>query len=99
MGADYPVGIWGNAYDAFNWENAPAAHKDYQARVKAFTKEEYPSSWPVTTYVAMQMLVEAIKTANSTDSDKVAKALLPPTRVYGGIHRYLRELGATGSLS
>src|SRR5712692_7306257 len=28
MGADYPVGIWGNAYDAFNWEGAPAAHKD-----------------------------------------------------------------------
>ena len=79
MGADYPVGIWGNAYDAFNWENAPAAHKDYQARVKAFTKEEYPSSWPVTTYVAMQMLVEAIKKANSTDSDKVAKALLDLT--------------------
>jgi branched-chain amino acid transport system substrate-binding protein len=76
MGADYPVGIWGNAYDAFNWEGAPAAHKDYLARIKAFTKEEYPSSWPVTTYVAMQMLVEAIKKANSTDSDKVAKALL-----------------------
>jgi branched-chain amino acid transport system substrate-binding protein len=79
MGADYPVGIWGNAYDAFNWENAPAAHKDYQARIKAFTKEEQPSSWPVTGYVGMQLLVEAIKKANSTDSDKVAKALLDLT--------------------
>ncbi len=78
MGADYPVGIWGNAYDAFNWEG-PAAHKDYVARVKAYTKEEHISSWPVTGYVAMQVLVEAIKKANSTDGDKVAKALLDLT--------------------
>ncbi len=24
MGADYPVGIWGNSYDAFYWDTAPA---------------------------------------------------------------------------
>ena len=78
MGADYPVGIWGNAYDAFNWEG-PAGHKDYVARVKAYTKEEHISSWPVTGYVAMQVLVEAIKKANSTDGDKVSKALLDLT--------------------
>jgi branched-chain amino acid transport system substrate-binding protein len=79
MGAEYPVGIWGNSYDAFYWESAPPAHKDYIARVKAYTKEEFPSSWPVTGYVAMQMLAEAIKKANGTDSDKVAKALLDLT--------------------
>jgi branched-chain amino acid transport system substrate-binding protein len=79
MGPDYPVGIWGNAYDAFNWENAPPAHKDYIARLKAYTKEEYPSSWPVTGYVGMQMLVEGIKKAGAVDSDKVAKALLDLT--------------------
>ena len=33
----------------------------------------------MTGYVAMQMLVEAIKKANSIDSDKVAKALLDLT--------------------
>ena len=79
MGDDYPVGIWGNAYDAFNWESAPPAHKDYTARVAAYTKQDPPSSWPVTGYVGMQMLVEAIKKANSTDSDKVAAALLDLT--------------------
>jgi branched-chain amino acid transport system substrate-binding protein len=79
MGADYPVGIWGNAYDAFNWEGAPPAHKDYIARVAAYTKQDPPSSWPVTGYVAMQMLTEAIKKANSIESDKVAKALLDLT--------------------
>jgi branched-chain amino acid transport system substrate-binding protein len=79
MGADYPVGIWGNAYDAFNWESAPPAHKDYIARLKAYTKEEHPSSWPITGYIAMQVLTEAIKKANSTDSDTVAKVLLDLT--------------------
>jgi branched-chain amino acid transport system substrate-binding protein len=79
MGADYPVGIWGNSYDAFYWDGAPPAHKDYINRLKAYTKEEYPSSWPVTGYVAMQMLVEAIKKAGGVDSDKVAKALLDLT--------------------
>jgi branched-chain amino acid transport system substrate-binding protein len=79
MGADYPIGIWGNAYDAFNWEGAPPAHKDYIARVAAYTKQDPPSSWPVTGYVAMQMLTEAIKKANGVDSDKVAKALLDLT--------------------
>ncbi len=29
MGDDYPVGIWGNSYDVFNWEGGPPAHKDY----------------------------------------------------------------------
>jgi branched-chain amino acid transport system substrate-binding protein len=79
MGDDYPVGIWGNAYDAFNWEGAPAAHKDYTTRVAAYTKQDPPSSWPVTGYVGMQILVEAIKKANSTDGEKVAKALLDLT--------------------
>ncbi len=48
-------------------------------RIIAYTKQDPPSSWPVTGYVGMQMLVEGIKKANSTDSDKVAKALLDLT--------------------
>src|SRR5437867_523872 len=38
MGADYPVGIWGNSYDAFYWEEAPPAHKDWIARLSKYTK-------------------------------------------------------------
>jgi len=79
MGAEYPVGIWGNTYDVNDWPNGPAAHKDYIQRLKAYTKEENPSSWPITGYVAMQVLAEGIKKAGSTDSDKVAKALLDLT--------------------
>jgi branched-chain amino acid transport system substrate-binding protein len=79
MGADYPVGIWGNAYDVFTWSSEPAAHKDYIARLAAYAKEQTPSSWPINGYVAMQVLVEAIKKAGNTDSDAVAKALLDLT--------------------
>lgn len=76
MGADYPVGIWGNSYDVWDWKTGPEAHKQYISRLKEYTKQDPPSSWPITGYIAMQMLVEGIKKANSVDSDKVAKAML-----------------------
>jgi len=75
MGADYPVGIWGNSYDAFYWGETPA-HRDYVARLSKYLKDEYPSSWAIQGYTGMQFLAEAIKKAGSTDSDKVSKALL-----------------------
>ena len=75
MGDDYPFGVWANSYDAFNWADGPPAHKEYIARLKAYTKEEHPSSWPITGYVGMQILAAAIAKANSTDSDKVSKAM------------------------
>jgi branched-chain amino acid transport system substrate-binding protein len=79
MGDDYPFGVWANAYDAFNWTDGPPAHKEYIARLKAFTKEENPSSWPITGYIGMQVLAAAITKANSTDSEQVAKAMLDLT--------------------
>jgi branched-chain amino acid transport system substrate-binding protein len=76
MGKEYPVGIWGNSYDAFYWDGAPAAHKEYIQRLSSYLKDEYPSSWAIQGYMGMQFLAEAIKKAGSTDSDKVSKALL-----------------------
>jgi branched-chain amino acid transport system substrate-binding protein len=76
MAQDYPVGIWGNSYDAFYWTEAPAAHKDYTARLSKYLKDEYPSSWAIQGYIGLQALTEAIKKAGSTESDKVSKALL-----------------------
>jgi len=75
LGKDYPVGIWGNSYDAFYWGVSPA-HQEYTARLSKFLKDEYPSSWAIQGYIGMQFLAEAVKKAGSTDSDKVAKALL-----------------------
>jgi branched-chain amino acid transport system substrate-binding protein len=74
--ADYPVGIWGNAYDAFYWEGGPPAHRDYTERLKKFLKDDHPSSVAIQGYISMQFLTEAIRKAGSTDSDKVARALL-----------------------
>jgi branched-chain amino acid transport system substrate-binding protein len=79
LGPDYPFGIWANTYDLASYDGQSDAHKKYVERIKAFTKEDPPSTWPVTTYVAMQFLVEGIKKAGSVDSDKVAKALLDLT--------------------
>lgn len=75
MGADYPVGIWGNSYDAFYWGET-AAHREYTERISKYLKDEYPSSWAIQGYTGMQFLAEGIKKAGSTDSDKVSKALL-----------------------
>jgi branched-chain amino acid transport system substrate-binding protein len=75
MGKDYPVGIWGNSYDAFYWAETPA-HRDYVARLSKYLKDEYPSSWAIQGWIGMAFLTEAIKKAGGTDSDKVSKALL-----------------------
>jgi len=75
MGKDYPVGIWGNTYDAFYWDAASPAHKEYTARLAKYLKDEQPSSWPIQGYIGMQFLVEAIAKAKSTDADKVSAAL------------------------
>jgi len=75
MGADYPVGIWANSYDVFNWDQAPQSHRDFIDRLRKYTKEEHPSSWPLVGYMAMQALVAGIEKAKSVDADKVSQAL------------------------
>jgi len=70
---DYPQASY--ARRAEIWQ----AHKDYIARLRAYTKEEHPSSWPITGYIGMQILAAAIEKAGSTDSEKVAKAMLDIT--------------------
>ena len=65
MGADYPFGIIANAYDLPTYDGQPDSHKKYIERLKAFTKEDPPSSWPIMMYVGMQFLVEGIKKAGA----------------------------------
>lgn len=79
LGPEYPVGIWGNAYDAFNWTSPSASvaaqHAAYITQLKAYTKEDLPSSWPIQGYLGMHFLVEAIKKAGSVKSEAVSAAL------------------------
>jgi branched-chain amino acid transport system substrate-binding protein len=74
LGKEYPVGVWGNTYDAFNWDGGPA-HKEWIARLKKYLGEEYPSTWPIQGYIAMQFLADAIGKAGGVDPLKVGEAL------------------------
>src|ERR1700751_357628 len=77
LGADYPCGIGSDACDPVVWpENEPPAHKAYIENLKAFTKEQYASGWAIMGYASILAIAEGIKKAGSTNSDKVAKAML-----------------------
>lgn len=75
----YPLGIWGNAYDAFNYvPRDPVAAKalaEFHTKLKKYHKEEYPPSWSIQGYLGVQFLVAAIKKAQSVDALKVSAAL------------------------
>jgi ABC-type branched-subunit amino acid transport system substrate-binding protein len=76
LGADYPYGIWSDAYDPVIWgAGEPDAHKKYIQQLKTAMKSEYGSGWAIVGYESIIALVEGVKKAGSTDSDKVAKAL------------------------
>lgn len=75
----YPLGIWGNTYDALNYvprdEVAAKVHAEFQAKLKNYVKDDYPPSWAIQGYLGMQFLVAAIKKAQSLDAAKVSSAL------------------------
>jgi branched-chain amino acid transport system substrate-binding protein len=76
LGADYPYGIWSNAYDPVIWAvDEPPEHKVFSDNLKTFTKEQYASGWAIMGYSSVTALVEGIKKAGTTDSDKVSNAL------------------------
>jgi branched-chain amino acid transport system substrate-binding protein len=76
LGADYPYGIVGDAYDPVIWGgHEPAAHKKFIADLKAFTHQQYASGWSIVGYQSIYALADGIKKAGSTQSDAVSKAL------------------------
>jgi branched-chain amino acid transport system substrate-binding protein len=77
LGADYPYGIVGDAYDPVIWSgNEPPEHKKFIADLKAFTQAKYASGWSIVGYQSIYALADGIKKAGDTKSDDVAKALL-----------------------
>jgi branched-chain amino acid transport system substrate-binding protein len=76
LGADYPYGIWSDAYDPVIWgAGEPAEHKTYVQQLKTAMKSDYGSGWAIVGYESVIAITEGIKKAGSTDSDKVSKAL------------------------
>lgn len=77
LGADYPFGIISDAYDPVVWgEDEPPEHKEFIEKLKKAMNNQQGSGWAVMGYMGVVAIVEGIKKAGSTDSDKVSKALL-----------------------
>ena len=77
LGSAYPYGIWSDSYDPVIWNGKePAAHKAYEKELRAFMKSKYGSGWAIVGYQSIEALAAGIKKAGSTDSAKVAKAML-----------------------
>ena len=76
MGNDYPVGIWGNSYDAFYWGETARRTPDYIAPALEVHQGRVPVVVGDPGLYRHAVPRRGIKKANSTDSDKVAKALL-----------------------
>jgi branched-chain amino acid transport system substrate-binding protein len=77
LGNDYPYGIISDSYDPVIFtSNEPPEHKEYIEALKKFTHEKYASGWSIVGYQSIEALVDGIKKAGGTNSDKVAHALL-----------------------
>jgi branched-chain amino acid transport system substrate-binding protein len=73
LGAETPEGIWASSNYAFYHPDTPA-NRDFVARYKARTGD-LPPSGAVFGYTGTYFLVEAIRKAKSTDTEKVIDAL------------------------
>jgi branched-chain amino acid transport system substrate-binding protein len=77
LGATYPFGIWSDAYDPVIWPGKePPAHKAFVAEMKKALNSKYGSGWAIQGYSAVLALVAGIEKAQSTNSEKVSKALV-----------------------
>jgi branched-chain amino acid transport system substrate-binding protein len=74
MGAEMPEGIWANSYQLFYYPDTPE-HQSYVQELSARTGRANPISFPISGYIGMQFLAEAIRTAGTTNTDAVIRAL------------------------
>jgi ABC-type branched-subunit amino acid transport system substrate-binding protein len=73
LGPDMPA-VWGTSYEVFYCPDTPE-HEAYVAEVAGRVGRRYTPSFPITGYVAMQFLAEAIRAAGTTETEAVRQAL------------------------
>jgi len=74
MGVDMPEGIWANSYQLFYYPDTPE-HRSYVDELSTRSGRPHPHAFPITGYIGMQFLAEAIRKAGTTDSQAVIDAL------------------------
>jgi branched-chain amino acid transport system substrate-binding protein len=74
MGVSMPEGIWANSYQLFYYPDTPE-HRAYVDELSTRTGRTHPHSFPITGYIGMQFLAEAIRKAGTTDTQSVIDAL------------------------
>lgn len=74
LGDDMPSGIWVNSYEVWYYPDTPE-HREYVEELRSRLGTDYPPSWPITGYMAMQALAAGIEKAGTTDTDAVIAAL------------------------
>ena len=72
---DYPEGMWAAAYDLW-YAKGSEAHKKFQADLAVIEGTKETKMYPVTTYIAIQFIAEAVRKAGSADPQAIAKALV-----------------------
>ncbi len=75
---DYPEGMWAAAYDLWYFEG-DEAHKEFQADLAAIEGTNETKMYPVSTYIAVQFIAEAVRKAGSTDPQALADVLVGMT--------------------
>ncbi|MBV1897114.1 MAG: ABC transporter substrate-binding protein [Rhodobacteraceae bacterium] len=72
---DYPEGMYAAAYDLWYVEGSEA-HKEFLANLAVIEGTNETKMYPVTTYIAIQFIAEAVRKAGSSDPKEIAKALV-----------------------
>lgn len=74
LGADYPEGIWANAYDLW-YHNVSDEHAKFHDALAKIEGKKETTMWPMLTYIGMKFVAAGLKKAGTSEPPALAKAL------------------------
>jgi len=74
LGANFPNGMWANAYDLWYYNPTPQIKAYHKALAKLEGTRE-TNMWPITTYIGVKFLAAAANKAGSSNADALVTAL------------------------